>query len=88
MMDLTEVQKRLLIHMDKFGPKWFSFIELDRVKLLRADDVVTVPSLIEHGLVMHLAVLKAVALTAAGTVIADETRSKEVREIMAKAVRP
>jgi hypothetical protein len=74
---LTDVQKRLLMFMDEFGPKWFSLLELESVNLLEDDDIVTVPSLIEDGLVMQLKALKSIALTASGSVIAAELRDAD-----------
>ena len=73
---VTEAQARLLAHLDAYGPRWFHLVELDQVRLLEPDDVVVLPSLIERGLVMHMASIRAVALTAAGTTLADEIRSE------------
>ena len=75
--NLTFTQKRLLMFMGQWGPKWFPLVEIDQIRLLEDDDVLAIPSLIERGLVMHLAAIHAVALTAAGAVIADELRSAE-----------
>jgi hypothetical protein len=82
--DLTEAQRRVLSFMDACGPRWFTLLELDRVRLLHAGDVLTVPSLIERVLLMSLALPTSindirpnvmVALTASGAVLADEIRS-------------
>ena len=62
--------------MDAYGPRWFNLVELDQIRLLERDDVVVLPSLIERGLVWHLASIQAVALTPAGSVLADEIRSQ------------
>lgn len=77
--NLTDPQKRVLAFMDEFGPRWFTLTELDQIRLLQADDVVTIPSLIERHLVRHLPALQAVTLTAAGAVVADEIRSEQAR---------
>jgi hypothetical protein len=62
--------------MDAYGPRWFALVELDQIRLLEPDDVVVLPSLIERKLVMHLATIQAVALTASGTTLADQIRSE------------
>ena len=73
---VTEAQARLLAHMDAYGPRWFSLVDLDQIRLLEPDDVLVVPSLIERGLVTHMASIRAVALTAAGAALADQIRSE------------
>lgn len=73
---LTEPQRRLLVFMDEKGPRWFTLTELDQVRLLEDDDVLTVPSLVEQGLLYHLAALQAVALTSAGAGVADGIRGE------------
>ena len=74
---LTDAQKRLLTFMDARGSQWFTLVELDQTRLLEPDDVVTIPSLVERQLLMHMPALKTVALTASGTILADEIRSEE-----------
>ena len=76
---VTEAQARLLAFMDAHGPRWFTLIELDQIRLLEPDDVVVLPSLIERRLVMHMPAMKAVALSAAGATLADEIRSEAHR---------
>ena len=88
--DLTEAQRRVLSFMGSCGSRWFTLLELDRVLLLRADDVLTVPSLIERDLSMSLALPTSingtrsnvmVSLTASGDVLADEIRNKSHRHL-------
>ena len=45
---------------------WTPVIELDEVRRLQADDIVTVSSLVEDGLIEHGAEAKAVRITEAG----------------------
>lgn len=71
--DLTPAQGRILAHLDAY-PKWHTLLELEGIKLLEADDVLTVPSLIERKLVYYMAALRAVAITPAGEIIAQEFR--------------
>lgn len=76
-MKLTDPQKRILMFMDEFGPKWFTLLELNLNKLLEPDDVITVPSLIAHRLIWGLAALQAVALTPDGMTVAEDLRDVE-----------
>ena len=50
MNDLTGAKRRILAYLG-LGGRWISLKELDEA--LRADDIVTVPSLIERGLIEH-----------------------------------
>ena len=77
--DLTEAQKRVLLHLAKY-PRWHSLVDLDQIRLLDPDDVLVVPSLIERGLVMHFPRHKAVAISESGQVIADEIISKGLKD--------
>lgn len=70
---LTEAQSRLLAHLDTY-PRWHTLLELDAILLLHEDDVVTVPSLVERGLIYHMRSLKAVAISPAGAVAAQAYR--------------
>ncbi len=45
---------------------WTPLVELDEVRRLQADDIATVPSLVEDGLIEHGAEAKAVRITEAG----------------------
>ena len=63
--NLTDVQARILEFLRKSGG-WVSLLELDRVRLLLADDIVTVPALVGAGLVEHNAEYKAIRISAAG----------------------
>jgi hypothetical protein len=69
---LTDGQKRLLRFLAKY-PEWHSFTSLELIRLLKTDDFIVVPSLIEMKLVEHNSKIKAVRITAAGRVIAEET---------------
>jgi hypothetical protein len=68
---LTTEQLRVLKFCAR-SPGWISLLELETIKLLEPDDVVTVPSLVERNLLRHEAVIQAVAITPAGQVLADE----------------
>jgi len=77
-MILTSAQERVLTFLDKYAAnRWVSLVELDQIRLLEADDVLTIPSLIEKKLLLYLEAIRAVTLTAAGAVLADEIRSAQ-----------
>lgn len=59
---LTPSQVRVLRFCTKY-PEWHTLLELDSIRLLSADDIVVVPSLIELGYLRHNAVLRAVQIT-------------------------
>lgn len=70
---LTEAQGRLLAFLDAY-PRWHTLADLDGIKLLEDDDVLTVPSLVERGLIYYLPTLRAVAITPSGEDAAQEFR--------------
>lgn len=76
-MVLTAPQQRLLKYIATRLVRWVSLLELDQTRSLEPDDVITVPSLVGRGLLMHLPELQAVALTPVGEAIADELRYQE-----------
>lgn len=76
-MNLTESQQRLLKYLATRLVRWVCLIELDQARSLEPDDVITVPSLVGRGLLMHLPELQAVALTPVGEAIADELRNQD-----------
>lgn len=73
-MVLTASQQRLLKYIATRWVRWVCLLELDQARSLEPDDVITVPSLVGRGLLMHLPELQAVALTPLGEAIADELR--------------
>lgn len=48
---LTPAMGRVLQFLDRSG-RWHLLLEIDRIRLLDEDDVLTVPALIEDGLVL------------------------------------
>ena len=70
MPELTQAQARVLIFCANF-PYWHLLTELDLIKLLDPDDVLTVPSLIERKLLRYWDI-GAVTITSAGQVLAEE----------------
>jgi hypothetical protein len=61
--DLTRAQRRVLAYLGLSG-RWMSLKELDAA--LRTDDIVTVPSLIEYGLIEHRVGMGTVRITLPG----------------------
>jgi hypothetical protein len=70
---LSPAQGRLLAHLDAY-PQWHTLLELEAIRLLEEDDVLTVASLVERGLVYYFSALRAVAITPAGEDSAQEFR--------------
>jgi hypothetical protein len=62
---LTPAQRRVLSFCAR-NPVWHSLLELDRIRLLKTDDVLVVPSLIELGYLRHNMALRAVQITYTG----------------------
>jgi Mn-dependent DtxR family transcriptional regulator len=52
-MRVSEAQRRVLMYCRDNGPA-VTMVELNSSRLLHKDDVVTVPSLIEDGLLEHI----------------------------------
>ncbi len=61
----SEARKRVLEFLAGRNG-WTPLVELDEVRRLQADDIATVPSLVEDGLIEHGAEAKAVRIAGAG----------------------
>ena len=62
---LTETERRLLEAACETDT-WLSLVDLDHLRCLGADDIVTVPLLVEAGLLQHDPDQRAIRITDAG----------------------
>jgi ribosomal protein L18E len=67
---LTASQARVLRFLASY-PIWHALLSLDRIRLLREDDVLCVPSLVESGWVQHQVILAAVRISPSGRIKAE-----------------
>lgn len=70
---LTDAQCRVLLMLD-LCPGWQTLETIERSKMLKIDDIVVVPSLVEANFLEHREISRTVALTSEGREFAQQLR--------------